>query len=343
MLCTEFYVMDRFAFYRNAINKGLVQVNNQWVTLDYTLKPHDRISHLTHKHEPPVCFNREDIEFIPETSGNNPFDLLCIHKPGSLPVHPAGRYRYNSLKWIVNREHFRNDTLCIFNAHRLDVLCSGSTIFTTKHTPKSYVIKLHRRFQRNEIQKEYIAKVIGDFQPQQITVNAPIGILSERKSVAHHNEVNDTAPSIVHDVDLVNGKESITRFEKLYFDGECSLILCRPITGRSHQIRVHLKYIGYPIVNDVKYGGVLMEGDDYRMKPYLDDAERTLEAMIRNHWDENCIECQMILKQLRGEIESPFDNARQICLHSFKYSCDTDGWHFQSKTPVWAQRASDCV
>lgn len=324
--------MDRFAFYRNAMNKGLVRVNNECVGMDYELKRHDRISHLTHRHEPPVCMEQGDIRFVgniaESKTGNG---LLCIDKPGSVPVHPAGRYRYNSLKWIVNREHFGTETLCIFNAHRLDVLCSGPTLFTTNDTPKGFVVNLHRRFQRNEIEKVYVAKVAGDFQPEKVTVNAPIGIVADRVTEG------DGAPSIVHDVDMVNGKESITRFKKVHFDGKCSVILCRPLTGRSHQIRVHLKYIGFPIVNDVKYGGVAMKGEDYQMNCYVDDEQSTLENMIASHWDENCIECQMILKELRGEIKSPFDNAKQICLHSMRYRCAEDGWHFESKIPSWAQ------
>ena len=343
IFCEEFYAYDKVNYYKNAINKGLITVNNKPISLDYVFKKNDHICSMMHKHEPPICCNDQDIQIIDSESGHDKYNLIVVNKPSSVPVHPAGRYRYNSLKWILNDvlNQGNNDEIKeevhVYNAHRLDTVCSGLTIFTTKKTPKKYVRKLHKRFQNNQLDKVYIAKVLGDFQPNTITVNAPIGISTNRKKLRSGNDEDDDPEYIEYGVDMINGKESVTHFVKKYFDGKFSVIECHPKTGRSHQIRVHLQYIGYPIVNDIKYGGLLMDEPEYQMiNTYVDDDSLTLTNMIMDHWDENCVECQMILKQIRGEINDPFDKTKQICLHSLYYKCDDDCWEYKTSTPFWA-------
>ena len=340
IFCEEFYAYDKSNYYKNAINKGLITVNDKPICKDYVYQKHDRIIHTMHKHEPPVSCNDQDIQLAESMSDDKKYNLLVADKPASVPVHPVGRYRYNSLKWILNdmiNSRKIDNTLGInhvFNAHRLDNCCSGLIIFTTDKTPKKYVKKLHQRFENNEINKMYLAKVLGDFQPDSITVNAPIGISPKKKKIENQGDEDDVA-YIEYGVDMVNGKESITHFIKKHFDGKYSLIECYPKTGRSHQIRVHLQYIGFPVLNDVKYGGFRMNGNEYVMDTYVDDHKSTLQHMIMDHWDDNCVECQMILKQIKKEIDDPFDKTKQICLHSLHYLCPKDRWEFKTEFPRW--------
>ena len=344
IFCEEFYAYDKFNHYKNAINKGLITVNNKSISLDYVYQRQDKICSMTHRHEPPISCNDDDIEIIDSELGHNRYNLIVVNKPCSVPVHPVGRYRYNSLKWILNdvlnkgNNDIHNEKECIHvhNAHRLDTVCSGLTIFTTLKTPKKYVAKIHKRFANNELDKMYVAKVLGDFQPNKITVNAPIGISSDREKLENGNDNEDDAAYIKYGVDMINGKESVTHFVKKSFDGEFSIIQCYPKTGRSHQIRVHLQYLNYPIVNDIKYGGISIKGSEYQIETYVDDEESSLKNMITDHWDENCVECQMILKQIKGEIKDPFDKTKQICLHSLYYKCDKDDWEYKTQMPEWA-------
>lgn len=337
IFCQEFYAYDKFNFYENAINKGLIKVNNKAISLDYVYQRRDKICSMIHRHEPPVACNDDEIPIIQSKFGHNRYDLIVANKPCSVPVHPVGRYRYNSLKWILNdvlNKGNDEQEIHVHNVHRLDTVCSGLTIFTTLKTPKKYVTKLHKKFQNNELDKMYIAKVLGDFTPNTITVNAPIGISPNRKKLENGNDEQDDAEYIQYCVDTINGKESTTHFIKRSFDGEFSIIECYPKTGRSHQIRVHLQYLNYPIVNDIKYGGCLVKGSEYQMETYVDDEKSTLMNMIMDHWDENCVECRMILKQIKGEINDPFDKTKQICLHSLRYKCDD--WEYETAIPRWA-------
>jgi 23S rRNA-/tRNA-specific pseudouridylate synthase len=86
------------AYYTRAILEGHIQVNGHHVPLNYCIQSSDRIDHRLHRHEPPVT--DQSIEIIAHTN-----DLLVVDKPASIPVHPTGRYRYNSLMYLLRREY----------------------------------------------------------------------------------------------------------------------------------------------------------------------------------------------------------------------------------------------
>jgi len=84
-----------------------------------------------------------------------------------------------------------------------------------------------------------LARVIGNFPDDEIIVDKPMSKYSHKTGA--------------NAIDLINGKDAKTLFKKLSFDGRTSLVLCKPLTGRSHQIRVHLQYLSHPIANDFLY------------------------------------------------------------------------------------------
>lgn len=207
------------------ILEGDLQVNGNRISLDYELKDGDCMTSYTHRHELPVLATPIKILFEDDK-------VLVVDKPPSIPVHPCGLYRYNSLVFLLAEEQKRNN---IFLTHRLDRLTSGVLILA-KDSLKSR--ELHDETLSRNVQKEYLCRVEGNFPDGEVVCDKPLKQFYKKIGV-----------SIVHS----DGKPSRTEFQKLSFNGKSSVVLCQPKTGRTHQIRVHLQYLGYPIVNDPLY------------------------------------------------------------------------------------------
>ncbi len=162
--------------------------------------------------------------------------LIVINKPAGLVVHPgAGNWRGT----LVNALLYHCLTLPKDNlrpgiVHRLDKDTSG--VMVAAKTEQAH-IKLVESFAKREVQKEYLAIVKGN--PGSRQINAPIA-----RDPRHRQRM-----AIVEE-----GKEAETRIETLQTEKGYSLVRAHPRTGRTHQIRVHLKHVGTPIVGDAIYG-----------------------------------------------------------------------------------------
>lgn len=99
-------------YWRNAIRYGFLKVNGATVSEDYILKNSDLVYHKAHRHEPMVY---GEIQFVGETE-----DLLAVNKPASIPMHPCGSYRFNSLEMILKKEPLIPNQPNLFLVHRLD-------------------------------------------------------------------------------------------------------------------------------------------------------------------------------------------------------------------------------
>lgn len=162
--------------------------------------------------------------------------LLAVNKPsGLLSVPGRGEDKIDSMITRVQTEY--PDALV---AHRLDRDTSGLLIF-----PRG--AGMHRRismmFEKREMQKSYVAVVVGKLGQQYGEVDLPL--------------IVDWPNRPRHMVDAVNGKPAQTRFQVLSYDpaSNTSRVALEPITGRTHQLRVHMSAIGHPIVGDSLYGG----------------------------------------------------------------------------------------
>ncbi|KAH9393542.1 RNA pseudouridylate synthase domain containing protein 2, partial [Tyrophagus putrescentiae] len=204
---------------------GLLKVNGQMVEPDYILKDNDFITNRIHRHEFPVL--AAPIPIIHKDK-----DFLVIDKPPSLPIHPCGKYRLNAITSLLEKENGIKDIHVI---HRLDRLTSGVLIMALS---KAKAQKLHQEMRNREMHKEYVCRVEGKFPDGVTEVDQPI------ETIAHKIGICIVSPT---------GKPSKTFFERLNYNGKSSTVLCKPMTGRMHQIRVHLQYIGYPIMNDNFY------------------------------------------------------------------------------------------
>jgi len=311
------------SYYQMAIEKELIRINGGSCSLDHIVENSDLISHKLHRHEPPVLMD----SLIPIVH----FDgkLLVVDKPASLPVHPSGRYRFNTLVEIIKRQLKLDCKISPIN--RLDRLTSGICILSTDPATAE---RLHGLMEGREekvwFRKEYVARVQGSF-PEKATCEAPLRVIEHKLglvTVDYHSE---------------KSKPSRTEFELISSDGQHSIVRCRPITGRTHQIRVHLLHLGFPIVNDHLYNKPLWKEDlsgeegEARLKriakTLLDEAiEREPDLPNLTEDDAPCIECLAIEKGLSRPIPKPEDMC--IYLHAYRYSCPE--WSYETAMPSWA-------
>ncbi|GAB1600102.1 RNA pseudouridylate synthase domain-containing protein 2-like [Argonauta hians] len=222
----EFHVVSDETLIDDMKN-GLLLVNNKPTSGDHVLSFNDVISHTIHRHENPVVGSK--LEILEDNE-----DLIVINKPSSIPCHPCGRYRYNSIVFILGKEYGYSN---LRNIYRLDRLTSGVLICakTAKKTRQ-----LEDQILNRKVRKEYVCRVVGKFPDGDVEVNQPL------ECINHKISLWQVGP---------NGKESRTTFTRLSYNGKSSVVRCIPYTGRTHQLRVHLQYLGHPIINDPLYNG----------------------------------------------------------------------------------------
>ena len=244
VIVEDFFACENEVTNLNAIESGLITVNGKITTPQYLLKNGDTIERLVHWHEPPVRLRRGQIDVnileckVPEVGEGT---LYVCDKPSTLPTHPGGPFYSNSLTCLVEaQENLPVHTLK--PCHRLDRVTSGVCVCCTDPKIAKAVQKC---METGHVQKLYLACVEGDFPATEgdkgILVDKPIYTVDAKNGIRIVDE---------------RGKPSKTRLFKI---GKCvdgkSLVACKPITGRGHQIRVHLQSLGYPIHGDTQYGG----------------------------------------------------------------------------------------
>ncbi|GAA5991419.1 hypothetical protein JCM10908_003305 [Rhodotorula pacifica] len=273
-------------YYEWAIDSGIILVNNEKSTPDRLLRNGDLISNIMHRHEPPVAAGPIKILYDGRLPGNDG-ETLVVEKPGSMPVHPTGRYNFNTLLEILKYDY---DLPLVHTSNRLDRLTSGVMIcaLTVDASKKLGAWFGGRRNHEGGVKKEYVARCYGEFPPHEVVCEEPLLTIDRQIGV-----------NVVHP----EGRESKTIFTRLSYDARShtSVVHCRPITGRSHQIRVHLQFLGHPIANDPIYqntaawgasggkggvfgedrGGTAAERDERRQRGEAFMA-RELEAAAQN-------------------------------------------------------------
>lgn len=165
-------------------------------------------------------------------------EFLFIDKPGNLPMHPAGRYRTRTLLNLLEEIY-----PLVIPVHRLDRETSGIVIFAKSEESRTW---LQKKFEKREVKKEYLAVVRGNF-PKPIFLD---GFLGKNLDSAIRKKMKFSLE------EFSDSKFVSTELIPLKFSDSqnVSLVLVRPVTGRIHQIRVSLLYLGYPILGDKLYG-----------------------------------------------------------------------------------------
>lgn len=164
-------------------------------------------------------------------------DIIVVNKPAGMPVHPSLNNYRNSLANALMYYYQKQGKPFIFRCtNRLDRDTSGLTIIA-KHMVSSSI--LSGMGVRHEITREYLAIVRGSVIPSEGTISAPIG---------------RTGSSLIERrIDLENGDRAVTHYRVIDEKNGHSLISLILETGRTHQIRVHMKYIGHPLIGDYLY------------------------------------------------------------------------------------------
>ncbi|KAL3182753.1 hypothetical protein MRX96_029352 [Rhipicephalus microplus] len=250
----------------NAIKAGLVTVNNKPVGVDYRLKDNDLLANTLHRHEVPVL--GAPIKILHDAD-----DMVVIDKPPSIPVHPCGRYRHNSVIFILAKEH---GLLNLHTVHRLDRLTSGLLLMSRS---VERARELENEIKGRLVSKEYLCRVEGCFPDDTVICCEPIEVISHKIGVCGVS---------------AHGKECKTEFKKLSYNGKSSVLLCKPHTGRMHQIRVHLQFLGYPIVNDPLYNDTVFGSQ----KAKGGITEKTKEQLV-----EDLLEVHNLKKWLGPEMD----------------------------------------
>lgn len=216
-------------YYTWAIHKGLLKINGKPVRPTYIVKNGDVITHRTHKHEPAITSDPVRILYHSEEEGR-----IVVVKPGSIPVHAAGRYLRHTLLELLKSDHGIDR---VYAANRLDRLTSGIMVAsTTTDAAKT----LSADFESGRVRKAYVCRVKGMFPEKEVTCDAPLLTLDRQTGVV---------------ISHPSGREARTIFSRLSYDehSDTSILFCRPLTGRTHQIRVHAQLLGHPISNDPMY------------------------------------------------------------------------------------------
>lgn len=345
------------SYYKHAIETGQVCVDGKAVSPNYVLQNGNLVSHTIHRHEPPVSAT-------PITILHEDDDMIVINKPSGIPVHPAGRYNYNSLIEIMKLE--RGPEWIAYPCHRLDRLTSG-IMFIAKH-PKS-ADALSRQIKKRSVRKEYIARVIGDFPEGEVVCDQPILQISPKLGLNRIRADGKSARTVFKKLAYYPQREPRVRPSSpdpaeddskpwLRKEGH-SIVRCLPVTGRTHQIRVHLQHLGHPIQNDPIYAnrrvwGLTLGSNDPEARENTDeDIISRLNRMGKQDVaDAVAYHDEMVDQYHKKKAEKMSGELCEICdtplytdpgaqelslwLHSLRYEDAGGKWSYVSPLPDWA-------
>ena len=248
---------------QNAATNGDIYVNDVPVKSNYKVKPLDVVRiMLAH----PPYENRVDPEDIPLDIVYEDDSVLLINKPPNFVVHP-GHGNYTGT--LVNALAFHFENLPLNSSerpglvHRIDKDTSGLLVVAKTEAAMTHLAK---QFEDKTSEREYIALVWGNVKEDEGTITG---------NIARH--VKDRMQMAVF-ADPEIGKHAITHYKVLERFGYVTLVSCKLETGRTHQIRVHMKHIGHPIFNDERYGGnLILKGTTFtKYKQFIDNCFKTL-------------------------------------------------------------------
>lgn len=210
----------------------------------------DVIHHLKHKHEPAIPWHGE-IPIVYEDE-----EIIVVNKPSGIPTHPSGNYNCNTLSEVV-KDMYGFDS--IWTCHRLDKVTSGILILCKSRNSAVKFLNLLQD-KRNRVRKVYLARVKGEFPVGKQIYNCPIFAVNMNGYLQPGDLKN-------LQVDTTTIFQSI-KYSKILDE---SVVKCQPISGKFHQIRIHLRNLGFPISNDHFYN------PDETSKTYFAKSKLELE------------------------------------------------------------------
>ena len=246
---------------QQAADAGCIIVNGVAVKSSYKVKPGDVISIVMDR-------PRYELEIIPE---DIPLDIvyedsevLVVNKPAGLVVHP-GHGNYHGTLVNALAFHFRDNPDYDVNdprlglVHRIDKDTSGLLVVAKTPEAKTH---LGLQFFNKTTKRQYVAVVWGDFDSDKGTIVGNIA----------RNPKNKLQMAVFNDPTI--GKHAVTHYEVIESFGYVSVVKCVLETGRTHQIRVHMRHKGHPLFNDARYGGdQILKGTTFaKYRQFIDNC-----------------------------------------------------------------------
>jgi len=248
-----------------AAKNGSIKVNGVVVKSNYKVKPLDDIRVLFEypPHENLLVAENIDLDIVYEDD-----DLVVVNKPAGMVVHPGhGNYSGTLINALIY--HFENLPKNSSNrpglVHRLDKDTSGLLVIAKNDES---MFHLSNQFAEKTSKREYVALVWGSVKDDSGKIDNYIG----------RNPKNRLQNIVLDDDKIENGKRAITNYEVLSRFNYVSLVKCTLETGRTHQIRVHMKHIGHTLFNDERYGGdSILKGTTFtKYKQFVENCFKLL-------------------------------------------------------------------
>lgn len=250
---------------------GCILVNDQPVKQNYRVKPQDRIVVLLP--EPP-----QEFEMTPEQMDLNIVyeddEVIVVDKPAGLVVHPAiGNWTGTLVNGLMYHLGY-----VPYLVHRIDKDTSGLLLVAKTEDAQTVLAK---QFFVHSIERLYRALVWGDFNEDSGTIEGNIGrsIQDRRMFCIYPHE--EGVPE-----EEQKGKHAVTHWRVVERFGYVTLVECRLETGRTHQIRVHMKHIGHPLFNDSMYGGnAILKGTTFsHYKQFVENCFHLMPRQALHAW-----------------------------------------------------------
>ncbi|CUS24512.1 LAQU0S17e00584g1_1 [Lachancea quebecensis] len=346
---------------REEYEKGILQRKFQVIREDVELsveevlreriRNKDVIKTTCHKHEPPVKqWAKEENNGPGWVAGMKVIheceELLVIDKPSGIPIHPTGQFYQNTLTEVL-----KNNGNTVFPSHRLDKITSGVLILTKNAHMAN---KIQHQIRQRTMSKVYLARVDGAFP------------LADAHGSLTPFEIPDrttTEESAIYTIELKKQfpaafsppREAKTKFYplKYYAESNETLVACQPITGRTHQIRIHLARLGHPIVNDPFYN-LKSSRNPKRLAFMLEchnwNTQTSESPSLSEYFDEFLKEAEKIRGSERSDVSlekcpecdvniypDPTCEELQLFLHAWRYTDASGNLNFETDIPEWAK------
>ena len=248
-----------------AAKDGSIFVNDVPVKSNYKVKPND---YITVKFEHPPHENLLIAEDIPIDVVYEDDELLVVNKPAGMVVHPGhGNYSGTLINALIF--HFENlpnnSSERPGLVHRIDKDTSGLLVIAKTEQAMAH---LSNQFAKKTSEREYVALVWGNIEDDEGTIEGHIG----------RHPKNRLQNTVYLEDEEEKGKPAVTHFKVIERLGYVTLVSCKLETGRTHQIRVHMKHIGHTLFNDERYGGErILKGTTFtKYKQFVDNCFKIL-------------------------------------------------------------------
>ena len=289
---------------QQAAKNGNIYVNDEPVKSNYKVKAFDKVR---------VLFTHPPYEYL-LVGENIPLDivyeddaLLVVNKPAGMVVHPGhGNYSGTLINALIY--HFENlpknsdDRPGL--VHRIDKDTSGLLVIAKTEQAMNHLAK---QFFDKTSEREYLALVWGNVEEDEGTIEGNIG----------RNPKNRLQNVVFEDDEADKGKPAVTHYKVLERLGYVTLVSCKLETGRTHQIRVHMKHIGHTLFNDERYGGEkILKGTTFtKYKQFVENCFKVLPRQAL-HAKTLGFEHPVTGKSMRFDSEIPQD--MQECIEKWR-------------------------